>query len=292
MGQQALSTRVVGSTLVVETRLNLNMQSLTLEEVTSKRRKVVKDMVENVLADFGGEGKQYLEGLLEPLHTEPPEYYNWDENLGAAINDAVFRSNAVRGWAEGLKVLPESILERESLTLETTDATIWDGIGATLHHGKLQTLKCVRLHFPPDSTALNRSPPCIVRLAGLGAAGAKRLSLELATAPRLTELECASSPAKISFPSDSCSPAVRGSLTKNDLTNNQTDFSGLAALSKCLTSNSSLKTIRYASFHLPSVVWLSCLLSFGDRLDDNNIGAAGAAEVARHIPKWSVRELR
>ena len=69
MGQQALSTRVVGSTLVVETRLNLNMQSLTLEEVTSKRRKVVKDMVENVLADFGGEGKQYLEGLLEPLHT-------------------------------------------------------------------------------------------------------------------------------------------------------------------------------------------------------------------------------
>ena len=154
MGQQALSTRVVGSTLVVETRLNLNMQSLTLEEVTSKRRKVVKDMVENVLADFGGEGKQSREGLLKPLHTEPPEYYNRDENLGAAINDAVFRSNAVRGWAEGLKVLPELILERESLTLEMTDATIWDGIGATLHHGKLQTLKCVRLHFSPDSTAL------------------------------------------------------------------------------------------------------------------------------------------
>ena len=167
MGQQALSTRVVGSTLVVETRLNLNMQSLTLEEVTSKRRKVVKDMVENVLADFGGEGKQYLEGLLEPLHTEPPEYYNRDENLGAAINDAVFRSNAVRGWAEGLKVLPELILERESLTLETTDATIWDGIGATLHHGKLQTLKCVRLHFSPDSTALT-VPPALSGLPVLG----------------------------------------------------------------------------------------------------------------------------
>ena len=78
----------------------------------------------------------------------------------------------------------------------------------------------------------------------------------------------------------------------NDLTNNQTDFSGLAALSKCLTSNTGLTTIRYASFPSLSVVWLSCLLSFGYRLDGNNIGTAGAAEVARLIPKWSIRELR
>lgn len=41
MGLQVVGTRVLGGTLVVDIRLNLNMVSLTLEEVVAKRRKLV-----------------------------------------------------------------------------------------------------------------------------------------------------------------------------------------------------------------------------------------------------------
>ena len=43
MGQQALKTKVLGSTLIVDARLNLNMQSLTLEQVAAKRRTLIVD---------------------------------------------------------------------------------------------------------------------------------------------------------------------------------------------------------------------------------------------------------
>ena len=43
-GLEALSTEVEGSTLVVITRLSLNMASLTLEQVLSRRRKMLQDM--------------------------------------------------------------------------------------------------------------------------------------------------------------------------------------------------------------------------------------------------------
>ena len=45
LGLQALSTRVQGSVLLAQIRLNLNMMSLTLEEVISKRRKLVRGPV-------------------------------------------------------------------------------------------------------------------------------------------------------------------------------------------------------------------------------------------------------
>lgn len=74
-----------------------------------------------------------------------PEHFNDDANLGSAITDAVFCSNAVQGWGAGLKALSEygSVLELETLSLEgkKTDMVIWDGIGATLQLGKLCTLK-------------------------------------------------------------------------------------------------------------------------------------------------------
>ena len=118
-GQQALATRVRGGTLVVEMRLNLNMQSLTLEEVVSKRRKVVKDMVTSVSADFEqslpkswksldeevvGRAHKCLKTLLEPTHTAEADHYNNDANLGGAINEVVVRSRAVRSWADGVAV--------------------------------------------------------------------------------------------------------------------------------------------------------------------------------------------
>ena len=254
MGQQALATRVRGGTLIVEMRLNLNMQSLTLEEVVSKRRKVVRDMVANVSADFerglgeawrmldvaapgsaeplvkgqrtmvtrllptfltrklkakestlpileGGEeplpdlsilkqAHTFLDSVLEPLHSHDPEYYNNDAKLGSAINDAVFRSTAVRGWAAGLAALAElcgrgkaELLSMDSLDLsdKTMSESVRDGIGMLLCLGKLQALT-------------------LRKAKGLGATGAKRLALELAVAPHLVEIECAAQHLKPASP--------------------------------------------------------------------------------------------
>ena len=196
MGQQALATRVHGGTLIVEMRLNLNMQSLTLEEVVSKRRKVVKDMVANVSADFErglGEAwktlgpsmlrqaRTFLDALLGPLQSHEPEYYNEDAKLGGAIDDAVFLSSAVRGWADGLVALA-GLCDRsaaELLSLETLDLhgktllpVVLDGLGMLLALAKLQKLT-------------------LKEAKSFGVTGAKRLAVELASAPHLVELECA-----------------------------------------------------------------------------------------------------
>ena len=196
MGQQALSTRVHEGTLIIEMRLNLNMQSPTLEEVVSKRRKVVKDMVANVSADFErGLGEAWktldpsmlrrahtlLDALLGPLQSHGPEYYNEDAKLGGAIDDAVFRSSAVRGWADELVALA-GLCDRsaaELLSLETLDLdrqtllpAVLDGLGMLLALAKLQKL------FLKEAKSF-------------GATGAKRLAVELALAPHLVELKCA-----------------------------------------------------------------------------------------------------
>ena len=98
MGQQALATRVLGSTLIVDTRLNLNMQSLTLEEVASKRRKLLEDTqqsmaseVRRALAGTGYEevGVRMFEAEVRrsgKLYSDAgekhdAEWFNADENL-------------------------------------------------------------------------------------------------------------------------------------------------------------------------------------------------------------------
>ena len=121
-GIEVLRTRTDSSVVVIECAFSINLNALTLEQVVSKRRKVVMDMDANVLADFTrsldkdeawaalGEVcnmksvSDYLKSVLEPLHSQGAEYYNDDAKLGGAINDVVFRANAVRGWAGGLQV--------------------------------------------------------------------------------------------------------------------------------------------------------------------------------------------
>ena len=77
-----------------------------------------------------------------------PEHFNDDANLGSAITDAVFCSNAVQGWGTGLKALTAVVESGSVLTLETlsledkeTDMPIWNGIGAVLLLGMLHTLE-------------------------------------------------------------------------------------------------------------------------------------------------------
>ena len=50
-GLEVLSTRVEGAVLVVEVRVAVNLASSTIEQVVSKRRKLVADMCENLTAE-------------------------------------------------------------------------------------------------------------------------------------------------------------------------------------------------------------------------------------------------
>ena len=101
MGQQALATRVLGSTLVVETRLNLNMQSLTLEEVASKRRKLIADTRRGIAAEvaqsLAGTGYERVGVLMfeaevrrggalaEEKGEHGAEWFNEDANFKRAV---------------------------------------------------------------------------------------------------------------------------------------------------------------------------------------------------------------
>ena len=51
-GLEALQSRVAGGTLLVEMRLSLNQQALTLEQVLGKRRKLLVEMGENMLLEL------------------------------------------------------------------------------------------------------------------------------------------------------------------------------------------------------------------------------------------------
>ena len=91
LGQQPLAARVAGGSLVVETRMSLNMMSLTLEQVLNKRFRLLKEMgagmVMEVHAAFAGSGfeAQMAECLRTKLDATVLEkeasYYNDDPNF-------------------------------------------------------------------------------------------------------------------------------------------------------------------------------------------------------------------
>merc|ERR550532_704130 len=47
-GIEVMGTRVEGSLLVVQARLNINLAAMTIEQVVFKRRKVLQDMCTNL----------------------------------------------------------------------------------------------------------------------------------------------------------------------------------------------------------------------------------------------------
>lgn len=76
LGQEMLRSRVDGTTLVMQTRLSLNMLSLTLEQVVGKRRKLVGDMAQGMALELrgalgDGRGEVSLDGALKVLRETP-----------------------------------------------------------------------------------------------------------------------------------------------------------------------------------------------------------------------------
>ena len=116
-GLEVVSTRVEGSVLIVEVRVAVNLMSLTIEQAVSKRRKVVMDMAENMkvelmhevegkswaalralVPDAGRRARQALDDQLSSVTSEPPEFYNNDDKLGASIKGAVDSKSFVSRW--------------------------------------------------------------------------------------------------------------------------------------------------------------------------------------------------
>jgi hypothetical protein len=108
------------------------LNALTIEQVVSKRRKVVQDMCDQVLLRFEhempkrpdwqallalrGDAVQvatvWLKGQLDGLSQRDAEHYNADASLGGAITQAVESVGHAEAWADGLaKLVPKANVE-------------------------------------------------------------------------------------------------------------------------------------------------------------------------------------
>ena len=146
LGVEALGTRVEGVVLVVEMRLTVNLQALTLEQQLSKRWRLVQQMCDNIkqelkadlrsdewlgLAKLQRQGDDFnghthaeatLEAEMVAVARESPDYYNSDTAWGSAIARAVAASSQVGAWPGALQTLckavsldPEKLMQRTDL---------------------------------------------------------------------------------------------------------------------------------------------------------------------------------
>ena len=116
-GVEALNSHVDGATLVVDARLSLNLQALTLEQVVSKRRKLINDVSENMKLELELEMKgeawqpllqvagarehalHELSAALAAVAGHAPDFYNDDQNLSSAMAAAVEAKGRIsQGW--------------------------------------------------------------------------------------------------------------------------------------------------------------------------------------------------
>ena len=103
MGLQVRGTSVDGGTLIVKTRLSINMASLTLEQVAGKRKKLLADMVvqmaaevrKNRTAEAAEEAAHMVQAKLAPLLEVEAEAFNKDMHFQKAVDDALKAKRSV-----------------------------------------------------------------------------------------------------------------------------------------------------------------------------------------------------
>ena len=108
--------------------MSVNLNALTIEQVVSKRRKVVQDMCDQVVLRFEhempkrpawqallalrGDAVQVataeLQRQLDGLSRRNAEHYNEDASLGDAITRAVASVGHVEAWADSLAQLAKA----------------------------------------------------------------------------------------------------------------------------------------------------------------------------------------
>uniref|UniRef100_A0A7S3ET14 NAD(P)(+)--arginine ADP-ribosyltransferase n=1 Tax=Haptolina ericina TaxID=156174 RepID=A0A7S3ET14_9EUKA len=122
-GLEMSSAKVDVNSLVIGTRLSVNLTALTLEQVVSKRRKMIMDMgdgmnmeIREELKDRPEDGEQAILLLKKGLEAGPfsftPKWYNDDENFSRAVSMSLGLKKTV--VVDGIK-LPKSLDERQPL---------------------------------------------------------------------------------------------------------------------------------------------------------------------------------
>eukprot|EP00326_Haptolina_ericina_P037582 CAMPEP_0181244632 /NCGR_PEP_ID=MMETSP1096-20121128/42969_1 /TAXON_ID=156174 ORGANISM="Chrysochromulina ericina, Strain CCMP281" /NCGR_SAMPLE_ID=MMETSP1096 /ASSEMBLY_ACC=CAM_ASM_000453 /LENGTH=823 /DNA_ID=CAMNT_0023341205 /DNA_START=27 /DNA_END=2496 /DNA_ORIENTATION=- len=122
-GLEMSSAKVDVNSLVIGTRLSVNLTALTLEQVVSKRRKMIMDMgdgmnmeIREELKDRPEDGEQAILLLRKGLEAGPfsftPKWYNDDENFSRAVSMSLGLKKTV--VVDGIK-LPKSLDERQPL---------------------------------------------------------------------------------------------------------------------------------------------------------------------------------
>jgi len=128
LGQQPLATRVEGSTLVVQTRMSLNMMSLTLEQVFNKRLRLLREMgagmVLEVRAALAGSGVEVRESERLRVELEAgvlqhePAHYNEDRGFLGAVERALTLKDE-RAGMDAVRKLEDSDRRVRRTALET-----------------------------------------------------------------------------------------------------------------------------------------------------------------------------
>eukprot|EP00962_Isochrysis_galbana_P010777 scaffold2996_cov132-Isochrysis_galbana.AAC.1 len=167
-GLEVQSTRVEGSVQIVQMQLSINLASLTIEQVVSKRRKIVQDMCEQMqlgiktrmasdntawsgFFEVAGIAAKDVEKHLRDWHHRysqlDPSHYNEDSALGGVIAEVVLASTSVSMWPEQFhrlrqKMEPSAMLGAEELVLERKTA---HGNGAAVAAVLIANKKLVKL---------------------------------------------------------------------------------------------------------------------------------------------------
>ena len=121
-GIEVLGTHVEGSVLIVEVGLSINLASLTIDQVLSKRRKVVVDMCDQLRLKFSqdttgtlwstvnaavpaSKASDIFARSLRQFEGNDSEFYNDDAALGDAIRGAVSVASNAASWPDSLEIL-------------------------------------------------------------------------------------------------------------------------------------------------------------------------------------------
>ena len=93
-----LGTRIDGTVVVIECAFSINLTALTLEQVLSKRHKLVEDTVSSMVLEMRMlTGDVYADKLKSALDervlSEAPEYFNNDANF----SQAMLKANSLKG---------------------------------------------------------------------------------------------------------------------------------------------------------------------------------------------------
>ena len=274
-GIEVRGSRVEGEVQVYEVALSINMTALTIEQVVSKRRKLVAEMCDQIVlgaprAVQQGEWAALREAVdvipgvvnalraaLVPMYTRQPEWYNTDQNFGGAVGQAVEVSGAVSGWGEGIAALA-SKLERDPTVANLLAMDVVD-----LHRKQLRTVEARGL----GALVFWASRLSTLNLHGcnLDVEAGFAISLGLTATKTLTVLDLRDNKlGPRGAEALSVGVGANCSITSLDISWNRLGPSGLASFSQALETNKTLTHLNLSKNELCGLTTVRICFQLGE----------------------------